>query len=201
MSNGGAHRAVRTIALPWRKTYAVFPAVALIGGGIAMAAPASDVKSIAIAKTVTAVAVPGAALSMPAVPAGAGTRAPRPALPKGAAPGSSALGLLDGRGIPARDRAAYRRGASLVSAAALAWAAKNVSAPRPSPPAGEGTPVASRASATTPTSPPSLVSALPLPALPISGQRPTPSGLPPLPLSGEDCTVSRVGLRTCLIAP
>jgi hypothetical protein len=381
MSNRGAHRGVRTITLPWRKACAVLPAVALIGGGIAVAAPASDVKSIPVAKTTQAVVVPGVALTMPAVPAGARTRAPGLVLPKGAAPGSSDLVLLDSMGIPTRALEAYRQGASLVGAADpgchIDWAllaaigrvesnharfdgnqldsagvaqpgiigirldgtngtaritdtdrgrldrdtsydravgpmqfipstwrvvgsdgngdnvknpqnmadaatatavylcsgpgdlsrprdlhaaiirynpseayartvtaiadayrhgvsalpasdlpaanqvpararaastttktartAKNRSTPRPSPPAGGGVPVATRAPATAPpTSPPSLVPTLPLPALPIPPQRPTPSGLPSLPslpLSGKNCTVSSFGLKTCVIAP
>ena len=378
MSNRGAHRGVRTIALPWRKACAVFPAVALIGGGIAMAAPASDVKSIPVAKASPAVVVPGVPLTMPAVPSGTGTQAPGLVLPKGTAPGSSAPVLLDSMGIPARALEAYRRGASLVEAADPAchidWAllaaigrvesnharfdgnqldsagvaqpgiigvrldgtngtaritdtdggrldrdtsydravgpmqfipstwrvvgsdgngdnvknpqnmadaataaavylcsgpgdlsrprdlnaaimrynpseayartvtaiadayrhgvsalpasdlpaanqaparagaantttktsepAKNRSAPRPNPPAGQGPPVATRAPATTPptsppTSPPSPVSALPLPALPIPLRAPTLPGLPSLPLSGENCTLSSFGLKTC----
>jgi Transglycosylase SLT domain len=378
MSNSGAHRGVRTFALPWRKACAVLPAVALIGGGIAMAAPASDVKSTPVANTLPAVVVPRAALTMPAVPAGAGTRAPALVLPEGAAPGSSALVLLDDMGIPIRALKAYRQGASLVEAADAAchidWAllaaigrvesnhaqfdgnqldsagvaqpgiigirldgtngtaritdtdagrldrdtsydravgpmqfipstwraigsdgngdnvkdpqnmadaataaavylcsgpgdlsragdlhaailrynpseayartvtaianayrhgvsalpasdlpaanqaparagaagtttktarpSMNRPAPRPSPPAREGSPVTTRAPATAP--PPSQrspVSAVPLPALPISPQSPTPSGLPSLPPSGQNCTVSSFGLKTCAIAP
>ena len=373
MSNRGAHREVRTITLPWRKACALLPAVALIGGGIAMAAPARDVKSIPVAKTSPAVVVPGVALTMPAVPAGAGTRAPGLVLPRGAVPGGSALVLLDSMGIPIRALDAYRQGASMVEAADPAchidWAllaaigrvesnharfdgnqldsagvaqpgiigirldgtngtaritdtdggrldrdtsydravgpmqilpstwrvvgsdgngdnvknpqnmadaataaavylcsgtgdlssprdlhaaiirynpseayartvtaiadayrhgvsalpasdlpaanqaparagaasttaksakpAKDRSAPQPSPPAGQGPPVATRAPATTPPTPPSLVSALPLPAIPVPLRGPTPSGRPSLPLSGESCTVRVLGLKTC----
>jgi Transglycosylase SLT domain len=118
MSNRGVHRGVRTISLPWRGAFAVLPAVALIGAGIAMAIPAGDVRSASASRAAPAIAVPGTALTMPPVPAGAGRQeAPGLALSAGTTPGSAALVPLDRTGIPARALEAYRRSASLVGAA------------------------------------------------------------------------------------
>ena len=118
MSNRGTHRRMRIIAVPWRKVCAALPAVALIGGGIALAVPAGQHPGAAASQGSPAIVVPGAALSMPAVPAGArAPRAPGLALPAGTAPGSPALVALDGTGIPVRALEAYRQGASLVGAA------------------------------------------------------------------------------------
>lgn len=119
MSNRGVHRGVRTIALPWRRACAALPAVALIGGGLALATPTGEVRNrLPVSKVSPAIVVPGSALSMPAVPAGEGTQdAPGLVLSEGTAPGSSALVRLDSMGIPVRALEAYRRGASLVSAA------------------------------------------------------------------------------------
>ena len=118
MSNPGVHRGVRTISLPWRRAYAAFPAVALIGGGIAMATPASDVRSASASRASPAIVVPGTALTMPPVSSGGGRQdAPGLALSAGTAPGSTALVPLDRTGIPARALEAYHRGASLVGAA------------------------------------------------------------------------------------
>jgi len=118
MSNRGTHRRIRLIAVPWRKTCAVLPAVALIGGGIALAAPAGHHMSAAASQGSPAIVVPGAALSMPAFPAGArAPRAPGLALPAGTTPGSPTPVALDGTGIPVRALEAYRQGASLVGAA------------------------------------------------------------------------------------
>jgi hypothetical protein len=118
MSNRGVHRGVRTITLPWRKACAALPAVALIGGGIALATPTGDVRRLPVSKVSPAIVVPGTALTLPPVPAGEGTQgAPGLVLSEGTAPGSSALVPLDSMGIPVRALEAYRRGASLVSAA------------------------------------------------------------------------------------
>src|SRR5674476_265618 len=117
-SHRGGHRQARTITLPWRKACATIPAIALISGGIALASPAGDVKSVSASKTSPAIVVPGTAMAMPAVPTGAGTQgAPGLVLPSGPAPGSSTLVALDSMGIPSRALEAYRRGASLVGAA------------------------------------------------------------------------------------
>jgi Transglycosylase SLT domain len=122
MSNRGVHRGdhrgVRTVALPWRKACAALPAVALIGGGIALAAPASDTKGVLVSKTSSAIVVPNAALTLPPVPAGAGTQeTPALVLPPGTLPGSSTLVALDSMGIPVRALDGYRKAASLVDAA------------------------------------------------------------------------------------
>jgi Transglycosylase SLT domain len=118
LSNRGTHRRVRTIVLPWRRACAALPAVALIGGGIAMAGPAGDVRRVQVSKDSPAVVVPGRALTMPPVPAGPGAQeAPGLVLSKGTKPGSPALVPLDSTGIPARALVAYRQSALLVSAA------------------------------------------------------------------------------------
>jgi len=104
--------------LPWRKACAAIPAIALISGGIALASPAGDVKSVSASKASPAIVVPGTAMAMPAVPAGAGTQgAPGLVLPAGTAPGSSTLVALDSMGIPSRALEAYRRSVTLVGAA------------------------------------------------------------------------------------
>jgi hypothetical protein len=104
--------------LPWRKACATIPAIALISGGIALASPAGDVKSVSASEASPTIVVPGTVLTMPAVPAGAGTQgAPGLVLPAGTAPGSSTLVALDSMGIPSRALEAYRRSATLVAAA------------------------------------------------------------------------------------
>jgi hypothetical protein len=118
MSNHGVHREVRTIALSWRTVCAALPATALIAGGIAMATPAGDIKSVPISKGSAAITVPDTALTMPPVPGGSGTQeAPGLVLSKGTDAGSSSLVALDSSGIPIRALEAYRRSASLVGAA------------------------------------------------------------------------------------
>src|ERR1019366_3767633 len=103
MSNGGAPRGVRRIPLPWRRVCATLPAVALIGGGIALANPAPALNALSISKESPAVVVPGTALTIPPVPAGTGTpQAPGLVLPVGTVPGSSTLVALDTMGIPVR---------------------------------------------------------------------------------------------------
>src|SRR5664280_849634 len=117
-SHRGGHRQARTITLPWRKACATIPAIALISGGIALASPAGDVKSVSASETSPSIVVPGTALTMPAVPTGAGTQgAPGLVLPAGTAPGSSTLVALDSMGIPSRALEAYRRSTTLVGAA------------------------------------------------------------------------------------
>ena len=127
---------VHLIAVPWRKVCAVLPAVALIGAGIAFAAPAApalDINASAVSNNSAAIVVPDTALTA-AVPAPLwtepfgpkapvlgppmpGTSAPALALPEGTVPGSSAVVTLDRTGIPVRALEAYRRAASLVGAA------------------------------------------------------------------------------------
>src|ERR1035437_501572 len=113
-SHRGYHRQARTITLPWRKACATIPAIALISGGIALASPAGDVKSVSASEASPTIVVPGTVLTMPAVPAGAGTQgAPGLVLPAGTAPGSSTLVALDSMGIPSRALEAYRRRGTL----------------------------------------------------------------------------------------
>jgi hypothetical protein len=126
---------VRLMTVPWRKVCAALPAVALLGAGIAFAAPAApalDINAVAVSNN-TAIVVPDTAMT-PAVPAPIwtdpfgpkvpvfgpplpGTSAPALALPEGTVPGSSAVVALDSTGIPVRALDAYRRAASLVGAA------------------------------------------------------------------------------------
>jgi hypothetical protein len=90
----------------------------LIGGGIALAAPASDTKGVLVSKASPAIVVPHAALTLPPVPAGAGTQdTPALVLPSGTLPGSSTPVALDSMGIPVRALDGYRKAASLVGAA------------------------------------------------------------------------------------
>jgi hypothetical protein len=127
--------AVQLIAVPWRKVCAALPAVALIGAGIAFAAPAApafDINAVAASNN-SSIVVPDTALT-PAIPSPLwtdpygpsapvlgpplpGTSAPALALPEGTVPGSSAIVALDSTGIPVRALEAYRRAASLVGAA------------------------------------------------------------------------------------
>ena len=62
---------VQLIAVPWRKVCAALPAVALIGAGIAFAAPAApalDINASAVSNNSAAIVVPDTALTA-AVPA------------------------------------------------------------------------------------------------------------------------------------
>jgi hypothetical protein len=118
---------VHTLVVPWRKVCAALPAVALIGGGIALnaqAAPAHPIKSAAAWKDSPVIVVPDRAVTIPAVPAqiSAGPAAVAPGtralvLPAGTVPGSSTPVALDRAGIPIRALAGYRRAASLIDPA------------------------------------------------------------------------------------
>lgn len=114
MSNSGR---ARTVSVRWRKVYAALPAVALIGGSIALTAqtaPARDLKGVSVSRDSPAIVVPNTALTMPAV---AGPEAPALVLPEGNNPGSSTPVALDNMGIPTRALKAYERAASLIDAA------------------------------------------------------------------------------------
>lgn len=122
-----SNRAVRRIAVPWRRTCAALPAFALIGAGVvlsASAAPTGDPMGASTSTHSPAIVVPGTALTMPADsgdPFHPGTQqapeAPALLLPAGTAPGSSTLVALDSMGVPVRALVAYRQSASMVSAA------------------------------------------------------------------------------------
>ena len=118
-----------TITVPWRRVCAVLPALALIGGGIALDAQANPVrpaKAPAVARNSTAIVVPDIAVTIPAVPyqnladAAAATAAalakgaPALVLPVGTVPGSSTPVTLDRAGIPKRALDGYRKGVALV---------------------------------------------------------------------------------------
>jgi serine/threonine-protein kinase len=60
----GAHRGVRTTELPWRQVYVVLPVAALIAVGVALVAPADDVKGVTGSKDSPAVVVPAAAFTL-----------------------------------------------------------------------------------------------------------------------------------------
>lgn len=115
------HSRTRTITLPWRRVCAALPSIALISGGIAVTAPASNIKAVALPNGAPAIVVPDKALTEPRVPAGpfgpANQESPALVLPEGALPGSSTLVTLDDMGIPVRALEAYRRAASLVDPA------------------------------------------------------------------------------------
>jgi Membrane-bound lytic murein transglycosylase B len=113
------------ITVPWRRVCAALPAVALIGGGIAVSAPAAPAHNIkAVSSDSPAIVVPDTALTMPA-PAGVGTEdplakvpeAPAPVVSKDAVPDSSSQGTFASDGIPVRALEGYRRAASLIDAA------------------------------------------------------------------------------------
>ena len=113
---------LKTFTVPWRRVCAMIPSVALIGGGIAISAPAADIiRGVAVSSNSPAVVVPDTALSLPA-PEGASTDASRlaaevaPAPLAGTVP-SSSLVSPDSSAIPVRALEGYRRAASLVDSA------------------------------------------------------------------------------------
>jgi hypothetical protein len=123
---------LRTIRVHWRKACAVFPAVALMGGGAALAtpvAPAINLGAVAVSSHSPAIVVPDRAMAFPAqagispqnlpvpVPTAPAPGTPGSVLAKAAVPGGSPLGSLDTTGIPARALQGYRLGASLVNKA------------------------------------------------------------------------------------
>jgi hypothetical protein len=125
---------LQTIRVPWRKACAVFPTVALMGAGVALAAPgapgapANNIMGVAVSSHSPAIVVPDQALTLPAPAISPGNlpvtvpEAPAPEAPgsvslKGAVPDISSLGTLDSTGIPVRALEGYRRAASLVDSA------------------------------------------------------------------------------------
>jgi hypothetical protein len=127
----GAHRGVRTTELPWRKVYVVLSAVALIAVGVALVAPADDVKGVTGSKDSPAVVVPAAAFTLAHV-------APDP--------------------VAAETQKAPEREPSKTGAASPTRTAKTANqqpAPRSTSPTAQGPRVTSEAPATTaPSSPP-----------------------------------------------
>ncbi len=118
---------LHTITVTWRKVWTAFPAVVLIGGGLAFSAPpapAANLQGVAVSRDAPAIVVPDTALSLPA-PAGVSTdnlpaaepAAPGPAPLQGAVPGSSPSATLDSTGIPVRALEGYRRAATLINSA------------------------------------------------------------------------------------
>ncbi|MEO6145091.1 MAG: lytic murein transglycosylase [Dermatophilaceae bacterium] len=116
-----------TITVPWRRICAAIPALALVGGGLALSTPANLAKNlngVAASSSSPAIVVPDTALTLPA-PAGATPEnvpmaepaMPEPAQSTGATTGSSSAGTLDSTGIPVLALEGYRRAASLVSSA------------------------------------------------------------------------------------
>jgi Transglycosylase SLT domain len=125
---------LHTIMVYWRQACAVLPTVALMGAGVALAAPvlpADFMGGVAASSHSPAIVVPDHALTFPAqagispenlpVPAPTSAtsalEAPGSVLSKGALPASSSLGSLDSTGIPVRALEGYRRAASLVDSA------------------------------------------------------------------------------------
>jgi len=112
----------KTITVPWRRVCALIPSVALIGGGIAISAPAAVViRGVAVSSSSPAVVVPDTALSLPA-PEGVSTDASRLAAEVAPEPlagmvPSSSLVSPDSSAIPVRALEGYRRAASLVDSA------------------------------------------------------------------------------------
>jgi len=128
---------VHTIKLPLRRIGSTLPALALIGGGLLISAPASPAAGMRInpaSSKSPVVVVPDVALTVPGSAQILGdpepVRAPRPStppaavapplvsmLPAGTVPGSSSLVALDSTGIPVRALAAYRQAAAVVGSA------------------------------------------------------------------------------------
>jgi hypothetical protein len=114
------HGRARTIALPWRRVCGALPALALIGGGIALISlnsPGANLNGASASKVSPAIVVPSTALTMPPVLALPEGGTPGLVLPDGTLPGSSTLVALDSQGIPARALEAYRRAVSLIDSA------------------------------------------------------------------------------------
>jgi hypothetical protein len=124
---------LHTIKLPLRRLSSALPAIALLGGGVALSAPAAptpNVQAIAAPGSPQAIVVPDTALTWPAqilddLSPLAGTRAPEvpasvplaPVVAADTTPGSTALVTLDSTGIPVRALQAYRQAATLTDAA------------------------------------------------------------------------------------
>jgi Transglycosylase SLT domain len=115
---------LKTFTVPWRRVCALIPSVALIGGGIAISAPApaQNIRGVAVSSSSPAVVVPDTAISLPA-PEGVSTDASRlaaeaaPAPPLAGSVPSSSLVSPDSSAIPVRALEAYRRAASLADSA------------------------------------------------------------------------------------
>ncbi len=116
-----------TLTVPWRRICAAVPALALVGGGLALSAPATLAKNlsgVAASSNSPAIVVPDTALTLAAparvtpenVPM-AEPAMPEPAQSTGATTGSSSAVSLDSTGIPVLALEGYRRAASLVSSA------------------------------------------------------------------------------------
>jgi membrane-bound lytic murein transglycosylase B len=110
--------------LPWRKVAAALPAVAMIGGGAALAATGGSPVTDIVAESRPLVTVPEAPLTRldaPVLPALPALPAPSSVLPSNELPTAYRPGSipdsLRSNGIPAPALAAYRRAAALVNAA------------------------------------------------------------------------------------
>src|SRR5450759_4842749 len=111
----------RRITASWRKVCAALPAVALLGAGIAVSAPAAlgrNIHGVAVSSGSPVVVVPDTALNLPA-PAGVSTvplAVPSAPVPVAGVPGTSGQ-TLDSTGIPVRALEGYRKAATLVGSA------------------------------------------------------------------------------------
>ena len=127
MSN--THR-LHTIKVPLRRLSSALPAIALLGGGVALSAPAAPAANVQAAATSPAIVVPDTALTWPGrilddLSPLAGTAAPEvpasvpltPVVAADTTPGSTALVTLDSTGIPVRALQAYRQAAALTDKA------------------------------------------------------------------------------------
>jgi hypothetical protein len=111
---------LRTVHLRWRSAAAALPALALLGGGLALVgsgAPAGPTRGAGASVTQGASlpVVPEAPFAMPGTADGAGGSAPGLAFPP-SAPGSGPGGpvTLDAQGIPGPALAAYHRAAGVI---------------------------------------------------------------------------------------
>ncbi len=119
MSNSSG---LRRITVPWRKVCAALPAVALLGAGIAVSAPAAlgnNIHGVAVSSESPVVVVPDTALNLPA-PAGVSdlpAAVPEAPAPVAGVPATSSGQTLDSTGIPVRALEGYRKAATLVDSA------------------------------------------------------------------------------------
>ena len=113
------HGRVRTVTVPWRRIGAALPALALIGGGTALAALGQNEASASAANnSATLVHVPPTIMNDPASPQLPPARVAQGlGIPKGTKSTSDQAVVLDRQGIPARALSAYRQAEHLLRTA------------------------------------------------------------------------------------
>ena len=107
----------RTMRLPWRKIAGALPALALIGGGAALAATGGSPATDIVADATPLVSVPSAPLEYQEAQAIPPLPAPPEALPTPLYEPAGLPASMSANGIPAAALDAYRRAATIVDAA------------------------------------------------------------------------------------